>query len=773
MFHHNNDDDETGERWIQDPVLHPENDKIVSEIPGLLDALSELMANSATRTRRSLEEATNAWVSHAVQSTATVFAIEQWFVRCIAMDFEKLQLAISEGCKSFFWLQYNLCNEEGGRAEALVELLRLQVKGIRAASTPEVNLHTEPSDINWPSASPRRQAIYDTVDSAMPKLLQRFYNVLHGYYRVNPTSSIDDMIDALCDARAVPASVYKKPAWARGMSKNGLTQLLSYVTDPKIRHEVLLPHTSNGKYNWRQYWTCLHHKWTPNASELSASPEVFPCGTNLAKPDALNFLAIVMNDERFLTQMTANPENACLLLSQDNFVWGWHHWLAATIKAMQFVPSVIPSVDDGWDLRDLFRELGRITIDGQVLHLQKASRKLERPLHPLLEAVFTISARSRMRLKEMQQEAHHPTRPEASNATTPPKRPRKKARMDLNYGSDTVSITAISNDAELGPRRQCPHCDPDDPCIRYYDLTKQAQRRIDLFKGAYFTEATDNDYVGHHDEARSYDPIRDFGFKVITSRPHVMKSCGRDITIFRTVDGSERVFRFAVRYNAFSPRVLEELRSSHANVAEYAKETKRKAKTQAAGKIRSLGARMPQTGRRADGLGVFSCQDASTPENVEAFLSAAHANDILLEHARSFAPNVVKEIRKTASESSLLPFGRTSMMSFYCEKYASPQHTDLDAAWSLCCQLWKKAGLNEYSFVFAEWGIVIRTEENCLWIFKPTEVHGTLLPRKSTYQHTVSSGIHTTIRSRDATASNNVEQARVTYASRRDYWNAH
>lgn len=83
---------------------------------------------------------------------------------------------------------------------------------------------------------------------------------------------------------------------------------------------------------------------------------------------------------------------------------------------------------------------------------------------------------------------------------------------------------------------------------------------------------------------------------------------------------------------------------------------------------------------------------------------------------RAFAPDVVSAIKKRNETAGLNHMGRTGMNSFYCWEYASPLHDDEDDLWSICSQLFKKTKhRDEYNFAYAEWGVYIVTEENCVW----------------------------------------------------------
>ncbi|KAF7318787.1 hypothetical protein HMN09_00391000 [Mycena chlorophos] len=616
------------------------------------------------------------------------------------MNMEELQLSGQQACFTFAWLQYMLTH------------------GVDYSAKPEpeisIPVASAPRDLDWEAANPRRE----TIDgSPTTPLLQKINNTLRGYYRVNPTTTLERMRDALRDARAIKASVYRKPEFVDAMQATGLAATLLYITDPTIRHEVLFPHTSNGKYNWRQFWAVELQKWTPYGETLPVGGE--PNAPQKVDVNVLQFLRL-MNDSRFIKQMTALPENVCLLLSRKNFLWAWNHWLAATVKAI--APQNLPSVEHGWRLDKLFRDLTRFDII--------TSAELQAPVNPMLNTILILSKKLRDDVKKMAEVTHHP---QPAHSQTQPR--YKKSRLNYDTASDL--------------RKACLSCDPSSPCIREYHVTKKEKMFVEKLKAA----------------AKFYDPVTELGFDIVRPRPHVFASCGRDITIFKTSDGE---FRFGVQYNAFGEQILEDLCASHEEVNKYANAQQREDETQTAGKLKSLGARIPKGGRKADGLAMYACQDASTPATATAFLKAAHTNDTLIEHVRAWAPDIVRQIK--AAAKPLLPFGRTSQMAFYCSEYASPQHFDKDGSWSLCCQLKKTAGPDEYNFVFAEYGVVIETQPNTLWVFNPQELHGTLLPRRSSYKQSVSSGIHTTLRSRDLHAAEKAEHARLAHSAFKNFW---
>ncbi|KAJ7070523.1 hypothetical protein C8F01DRAFT_1106753, partial [Mycena amicta] len=604
--------------------------------------------------------------------------------------------------------------------------------------------------LDWDTESPEYKRVQSTGSSIPAKMNA----VLRAYFRTTPTVTAAQVVDAMRDGRAVGPGTYNRIEFRQQVKSSGLADTLAMISDPAQRHEVFYPHTSNAKYNWRKYFGVLLHKWTPPEGR-EAGEEIYSWSNMGHKVDAVKFIEQVMAHPRFVDQLTVCPENACLLLGEDNFKVGWLHWGAATVKAITAANSHlnIPGVDAAWDLEDLWRHLCNVDI---------GALKIERT--GVLYAVLLISYRHRNSIHAFGEHAHHPDNNQHSK---PPRqgdsgRPRKKAKTeDLSYGEpEDVKL-------EKKPPWVCKSCgdQPDEQkCVRTVTVVKRPDAAH--LKGVLFTHAIGNDVVGYRPGRRVVSP-KTAGFAEYGSRPEVFQRCTRDITRFQTKDGT---LRFCVQYNAFSSEVYEKLCDSHTEVGDYANKKERASATQVAGDMALLGPRLASGGAPGDGYRYYACQSASSVESATTFLNAAWVNDILLECGRNMAPGIHRQIKNKAEAAGLSKFGKTSMNAFYCWEYAAPLHPDADESWSLCCQLRKKSRPDEYNFTYAEWGVVIRTEENSMWIFNPQEIHGTVLPRASTYKGSVSRGIHTTIRHRDVVAATQLEEARRAYASRTRFW---
>ncbi|KAJ7792567.1 hypothetical protein B0H14DRAFT_2623718 [Mycena olivaceomarginata] len=126
--------------------------------------------------------------------------------------------------------------------------------------------------------------------------------------------------------------------------------------------------------------------------------------------------------------------------------------------------------------------------------------------------------------------------------------------------------------------------------------------------------------------------------------------------------------------DAWDKETLAGPRRNHATAGEYAKAAKRSSKSQLAGKLRPVGSRVSKGGRKGDGYGTYAYHSAQNVRGVRALVAAAKDSDTLLETVRSFARQVVLDVRAKTQAAGINRMGRTGMNSFYCWEYASPPH---------------------------------------------------------------------------------------------------
>jgi hypothetical protein len=83
-----------------------------------------------------------------------------------------------------------------------------------------------------------------------------------------------------------------------------------------------------------------------------------------------------------------------------------------------------------------------------------------------------------------------------------------------------------------------------------------------------------------------------------------------------------------------------------------------------------------------------------------------------------YAAHVVKDLKKLGRKANSL--GCYGVTAYHCWNYIAPQHFDEDATWTISYQLKKlNCKSDEFGFVFGQWGHVLETVENCVWLVRP------------------------------------------------------
>ncbi|KAJ7431287.1 hypothetical protein B0H11DRAFT_2210433 [Mycena galericulata] len=156
------------------------------------------------------------------------------------------------------------------------------------------------------------------------------------------------------------------------------------------------------------------------------------------------------------------------------------------------------------------------------------------------------------------------------------------------------------------------------------------------------------------------------------------------------------------------------------------------------GSMTPQGNRMPMGGIKGDGYGLYACHSGDSVDDIKALFRHAVDSDILATVAKTIHPQIESDLLEVTEGSELNRFGRFGATAYYCTNFISCVHSDKDVikegrpTLHPCIQLWKeKCGPNDYNFGMVRWGIVIRTEENTVWVFDGCDEHGTIIPSKS------------------------------------------
>ncbi|KAJ7679778.1 hypothetical protein B0H17DRAFT_1333965 [Mycena rosella] len=578
-------------------------------------------------------------------------------------------------------------------------------------------------------------------------------------------------VQVLRDMRDVKPRTYNSRKFMDAFKKSGLSDTLAILTDP---------HT----YHWRDFLGEMVHRFTPEEGRKPATnwDKLYKNGKH--KMNATTFIVKIMCDERFQLSMASSCDHIYFLSSMENWKCEFKKWVGPTIRSMALADC--PNVDI-WDIELLFRDLCSLKLDG----LEVVNRGWE-----MAKKVLVGAQRERGTVKRVNQEVHRPEKPVPSvqvPQVNPPgmagkskmsaaqrakadvlgskprhhKTPRNIEQVTLSY-EEAASIEPVD----------CPNCahkEDKDCCVVRLSRKRLSAAELAELRGALFTCAPPDDVFQTpqrpSDGRKVISPV-DLKHMELEPREDVLRDCHRDIRLIEDEETSKLIG--GVLWGAWSKETLEELRTSHKQVARYVKASRRKPKSQVVGKLVSLGSRQPMGGMAGDGYGPYVYQSAADVEGVDALFAAARDSDILMETVRGFAPEVVKDIKRRKKEGGLNNMGRTGMNSFYCWEYASPLHEDDDNAWSICCQLWKSGCKDDkYNFAYAEWGIYIRTQDNCIWFFNPRHLHGTILPRQSSVDSAISRGTHTTVRRKDMVKATLLKVVRESYEARTAFWNTY
>ncbi|KAJ7702824.1 hypothetical protein B0H17DRAFT_1327170 [Mycena rosella] len=528
------------------------------------------------------------------------------------------------------------------------------------------------------------------VRSVAEEQAMQWNAVLRGFFCLDTDERSEDQaaaVQVLRDMRDVKPRTYNSREFMDAFKKSGLSDTLAILTDP---------------YHWRDFLGVMVHRFTPEEGRKPATnwDKLYKNGKH--KMNATTFIVKIMCDERFQLSMASSCDHIYFLSSMENWKCEFKKWVGPTIRSMALADY--PNVEI-WDIELLFRDLCTLKLDG----LEVVNRGWEMAKKVLVDAQWEHGT-----MKRVNQEVHCPEKPGPSvqvPQVNPPGMAGKskmsaaqRAKADVlgskprhhktprNIEQVTLSYQEAASIEPVGCPK-CAHKEDKDRCVVRLSRKQLSAAELAELRGALFTCAPPDDVFQTpqrpSDRRKVISPV-DLQHMELEPREDVLRDCHRDIRLIDDEETSKLIG--GVLWGAWYEETMEELRRSHEQVARYAKASRRKPKSQVAGKL-----------------------SAADVEGVDALFAAARDSDILMETAWGFAPEVVKDIKRCKEEGGLKNMGRTGMNSFYCWEYASPLHEDDNHAWLICCQLWKGGCKDdEYNFAYAEWGIYIRTQDNCI-----------------------------------------------------------
>ncbi|KAJ3969036.1 hypothetical protein EV361DRAFT_951807 [Lentinula raphanica] len=168
------------------------------------------------------------------------------------------------------------------------------------------------------------------------------------------------------------------------------------------------------------------------------------------------------------------------------------------------------------------------------------------------------------------------------------------------------------------------------------------------------------------------------------------------------------------------------------------------------GEMTALGSRSPSGGRAGDGYTSYSGLEARTERGLAILFKQAATSAMMVETAIHAHPDLAARLKEKAEQCDRM--GMTGANIFNCTSYMAPIHRDKDATRGLCVQALLDADerYKEYAFCNIEYQYYITTTTNCLWSFSSSDLHGTMLPSKTTVQNLDSHAVDPNRRSGEA-----------------------
>ncbi|KAJ3751605.1 hypothetical protein EV360DRAFT_89564 [Lentinula raphanica] len=153
------------------------------------------------------------------------------------------------------------------------------------------------------------------------------------------------------------------------------------------------------------------------------------------------------------------------------------------------------------------------------------------------------------------------------------------------------------------------------------------------------------------------------------------------------------------------------------------------------GKMIPIGARTPSGGREGDAYTTYAGLEAHSQQGLEILFNQAATSAMMLAATKMVYPKLAIELKDLSAECDKI--GLTGANIYNCTGYMAPIHQDKDVTRGLCVQalLSAEPAYKEYAFCNIEYQYYISTTTNCMWSFKSSNLHGTMLPSRETIEN--------------------------------------
>ncbi|KAG6837598.1 hypothetical protein H0H93_007012 [Arthromyces matolae] len=540
-------------------------------------------------------------------------------------------------------------------------------------------------------------------------------------------------VDALRKMRAVSPRIYQTASWELSVRKTGLAAVVNEICQPDtdLERASSIIAQSFRMHCWKESLGEVFDKWMQSPSPDLQMQSLCTCDSEACHSDFhLKTFIEALGAKDCIIPTESNPSSIFFLVNLDNFTDAWKNWLLPSLKKQGILACF-------WNIQQVHRAVRGI------------SPKTIPNIHPRLSLIMTETLKLVKLAKSAREHVFRPVRrtgvklTKQEQASDSLKYAMKKGKVSVpgNISSSQSSAESSSTFDQGLSNNTCIHC-KDMPLEEQCLVTILVTRRdISGLQNSALTCAPADDRLPPltSKESKSkfsgvYHTPEKLGLRKIAHRPDVFKRCCKDVFVLLNAENPTELVG-AVVFNAFEKKILQQMLQNHDHASRLPPLSRGSSfNAWRYGIMRAIGSRMPKGGRPGDAYALYSGLDAGNDEEIQTLFGHAQNADILVNVARAISRPLTSNVgHHSADESGLNRLGSTGSNIFSCSNYMSHQHFDQDEDISICAQYEKTCLQDEFNFSYTEWGVYIETRDNTLWLFHSNHLHGTIMPRLSSW----------------------------------------
>ncbi|KAK7013918.1 hypothetical protein R3P38DRAFT_3206486 [Favolaschia claudopus] len=617
-----------------------------------------------------------------------------------------------------------------------------------------------------------------------------------------------DVVNDLVEMRQLPQKIYETPRFLELLEGKdptaGLFALMRQVARPgNLLENTHVDVTQSFRwYNWKVSYAALIERWVLPSMTKAEYQETLP-----PRPKKFQFsvadaqkLMLFISRHQEIHPWVFNPMAAYMFASLGAFTSNCESWLIPGLVELEYMILSHFKAANQWNIKTVYRQIKNLPMftNPTVENLTA--------LDPILATVVRETSKRRAFLYRLQQELYRGA-PWADSKVSedpdpvppnPTKSPTKSAKRRRNRKVREQEQESAGQQERACPR--CAHLKMEERCIRILEVTRQDC--ADLV-GAALTCAPEGDRLqpkpmkpvpsiqllipsaltqiqkkGENGKMKPAKPVKfvhpfeDLNMVLVEHREDVYERCGLDIVRF--VDKQTEKMIGGVRFQVFSDETLAFLIENHRLIKVVAIHRREDMQRWNPGTMTASGSRQPAGGYLGDGYGAYPSHLGHSSSEVRA------SCDALVEAGNSICPGLKSRLTNLTEESGIEYLGQSGLTLYDCTNYVSCIHIDKDmgledivngrshrdALGDLAptMQLEKTGcGKDDYNFGYVQWGIVVRTQANTVWIFNAQHEHGTVMPAASVVRQATSDGTHASTSGTNVLRAKRVKEIRCSY----------